>query len=128
MPDYEASKFEPPAPVANVTLRNRETGATRINVPMLLDTGADVTLLPQAATDQIGVIPVSNKSYELVGFDGSASLAQIVQLDLIFMGRTFRGQFLLIDQEWGIMGRNILNAVPLLFNGPNLAWDEFKVG
>ena len=40
--------------------------------------------------------------------------APIVQLELLFCNRTFRGQFLVIDQEWSILGRNILNAVALL--------------
>jgi len=44
MPDYDAENFEPPAPVAYVTLRNPATGALLSDVPMLIDTGADVTL------------------------------------------------------------------------------------
>jgi hypothetical protein len=30
----------------------------------------------------------------------------------------------LLDQPWGILGRNVLNAVSLLFDGPRLVWDE----
>jgi len=48
MPDYDNVLFTPPAPVALVTLRNSDSGATQINVSMLLDTGADVSLIPQA--------------------------------------------------------------------------------
>ena len=32
-----------------------ESGATVLDVPMLLDTGADVTLIPKSAVDQLGV-------------------------------------------------------------------------
>jgi len=46
MPHYDTSQFEPPAPLADVTLRNPDTGLTASNVPMLLDTGADVSLIP----------------------------------------------------------------------------------
>src|SRR4051794_21199079 len=109
MPTYDSARFNPPAPLAHVTLRNRDTGATQATVPMLMDTGADVTLLPRTATDQLGATADPDKQYELIGFDGSTSLAQIVHVDLLFLGRTFRGQFLLIDQEWGVLGRNILN-------------------
>jgi hypothetical protein len=95
---------------------------------MLLDSGADVTLVPQAVVGELGLAPSAERLYELIGFDGSISFAQIVQLDLLFLGRAFRGEFLLIDQKWGILGRNILNAVPLLLDGPHLNWDELRRG
>jgi hypothetical protein len=41
-----------------------------------------------------------------------------------FSIRRFRGQFLLIDQDLGIIGRNVLNFVSLLFDGPRLTWDR----
>jgi hypothetical protein len=46
MPKYNTEHFDPPAPVAYVTLRNPATGALLSDVPMLIDTGADTTLLP----------------------------------------------------------------------------------
>lgn len=73
--------------------------------------------------DSLGAVALSDQLYELVGFDGSKSLAPVVSVELIFLGRTFRGQFLLIEQEWGILGRNILNSLPLLLDGPRLNWD-----
>ncbi len=126
MPAYESILFTPPAPLARVTLRHPDSGATRADVPMLLDTGADVTLLPQAAVSELGVTPLSDKSYEIIGFEGQASLSSVVRVEMIFSGLTFRGQFLLIEQEWGILGRNVLNAMSLLFDGPNLIWEQRK--
>jgi len=127
MPTYDATAFVPPAPVAQVTVRNPETGVTRSDIPMLLDSGADVTLVPQAIIDELGVTVASDKRYELRGFNGSISLALVVKLELIFCRRTFRGQFLLIDQKWGILRRNVLNEVPLLLDGPHLTWEEYRV-
>ena len=114
--------------MAQVTLRNPDTGAAWSGVPMLLDAGGDVTLIPQAATRRLGVAVVSGKRYELIGFDGHTSLAPVVQLELVFCRRAFRGQFLMIDQWWGILGRNVLNAVSLLLDGPYLTWDEHRPG
>ena len=91
---------------------------------MLLDSGADVTLLPKAAVDVSGVAIVPGKHYELMGFDGSRSFAPVVQLELVFCRRTFRGQFLLVDRSRGILGRNVLNSISLLLDGPHLTWDE----
>lgn len=128
MPTYDTTHFEPPAPLAQVILRHINTGAVRSNVPMLLDSGADVTLVPQVVISELGITPVPDRQYELIGFDGNASLAPVVQLELVFYRRTFRGQFLLIDQEWGILGRNVLNTISLLFDGPNLSWNEHRPG
>ena len=128
MPTYDTTHFEPPAPLAQVILRHINTGAVRSNVPMLLDSGANVTLVPQVVISELGITPVPDRQYELIGFDGNASLAPVVQLELVFYRRTFRGQFLLIDQEWGILGRNVLNTISLLFDGPNLSWNEHRPG
>ena len=128
MPTYDTTHFEPPAPLAQVVLRHINTGAVRSNVPMLLDSGADVTLVPQVVISELGITPVPDRQYELIGFDGNASLAPVVQLELVFYRRTFRGQFLLIDQEWGILGRNVLNTISLLFDGLNLSWNERRPG
>ena len=55
MPSYDASHFDPPAPVARVTLRNPQSGATVSDVLLLVDTGADITLLPRMAVERLGV-------------------------------------------------------------------------
>lgn len=128
MPAYDETWFDPPAPLAQVKLRHPDNGATRSNVPMLLDSGADVTLVPRTVVDLLGATIVPGPQYELIGFDGSASSVQAVRLELLFCGRMFRGQFLLIDQAWGILGRNVLNAVPILLDGPHLEWNEHHPG
>jgi hypothetical protein len=46
MPTYDDHFFHPPAPLVRVTLRNSQDGETVSNVPMLIDSGADVTLVP----------------------------------------------------------------------------------
>lgn len=120
MPAYDSHRFTPPAPLALVTLRNPETGVTIADVPMLLDTGADVTLLPGSIVAELGIPALADKSYEVIGFEGQTSVAQSIRAEVIFQGLTFRGQFLLIEQDWGIIGRNVLNVVSLTFDGPNL--------
>lgn len=47
-----------------------------------------------------------------MAFDGSISIASVVQLEMSFLRKTFRGRFLLIDQGWGVLGRDILNLLP----------------
>lgn len=123
MPAYDASRFNPPAPLATVTLRN-QVNETTLDVPMLLDSGADVTLIPQSSVEPLGLAADPSESYELMGFDGRTSTAQVVRLELIFLTRVFRGRFLVIGQDVGILGRDVLNHISLLLDGPDLTWDE----
>ena len=123
MMPYEAHGFIPPAPLARVRLCSIETGAEVTEVPMLLDTGADVSLVPCSQAVLLGLQSDPNRRYELLGFDETMSTAPVVRLELRLFGRRFRGQFLLIEQDWGIIGRNILNQVIVLLDGPSLVWD-----
>jgi hypothetical protein len=125
MPDYEASHFGPPAPVAHVELRNPLNGSKAADVLLLLDTGADVTLLPRSAVERLGITPLPDQRYELVGFDGSRSFAPAVMLDMLFLKRAFRGRYLLTSEERGILGRDILNLLSLLLDGPRQQWSEY---
>ena len=91
---------------------------------MLIDSGADVTLVPRHLAQLLNAESIEDELYELVGFDGSRSYAPVMQLQLVFLNRIFSGRFLLIDQEWGILGRDVLNRVGLVLDGPSLTWSE----
>jgi len=124
MPAYDATLFDPPAPLARVAARNPRGGDILREVAMLVDSGADVSLIPRAAVERLGLDVDPGEAYELMGFDGHTSLAPAVQLELIFLGRAFKGRFLVIDRPWGILGRDILNEVSLGLDGPRLVWNE----
>ncbi len=62
--------------------------------------------------------------YELAGFAGERSFAPAIQAEIRFLGKSFRGSFLLIDDVCGILGRNVLNSVCLQLNGPAQSWEE----
>ena len=53
MPAYDTSRFNPPAPLAWVALENMESGDFVSGVPMLIDSGADVTLIPFSFTKKL---------------------------------------------------------------------------
>ena len=74
MPEYDGAHFDPPAPMVQAALRCVESGAMIQGVELLLDSGADITLLPQSAVAQLGVTADSTQRYELMGFDGSCGL------------------------------------------------------
>jgi hypothetical protein len=124
MPSYDASRFDPPAPVAEVKLLSPEAGKSVSGVLLLVDTGADVTLLPRAAAEALGISPPVGQLYELIAFDGPTSFAPAVALDMVFLNRVFRGRYLLIEQDHGILGRDVLNHAALLLDGPRQQWTE----
>jgi hypothetical protein len=91
---------------------------------MLLDTGADVSLMPRSFVSAL--VTPDAKQYELEAFDGTKSTAPAVVVELELLGKTFRGQFLLIEGWHGVLGRNVLNNLSLLFDGPSQKWSEHR--
>ena len=122
MPTYDGQHFDPPAPSASVTLRNPQTGAFLPDVSLLIDTGADVTLLPRSAVEQLGLTPDATAQYELVGFDGQRSMAEAIDLDMTFLDTVIRGRYLLTKETIGILGRDVLNFFVVVMDGPAREW------
>lgn len=123
MPTYDSTQFDPPAPLARVTLRTLNNGNVVTDVPMLIDSGADLTLIPARFIEDLRLEVDQSESYELEGFDGNRSMAESVQLELVFLRRSFRGRFLLVNSQSGILGRNVLNHLAILLDGPGLSWE-----
>jgi hypothetical protein len=91
---------------------------------MLLDSGADVTLVQRSFINRLGAILDPDTTYEVYAFDGTVRFAQSVELDLGFLNRNFAGRFLITEEDVGILGRDILNLVSLVLDGPRLFWSE----
>jgi hypothetical protein len=126
MPSYDASHYDPPAPVARVSLRNPDNSAATADDDLLIDTRADVTLLRRSTIEQLGIPIVANVAYELVAFDGTKSSAAVAIVDMRFLNRVYRGRYLLVDAGQGVLGRDVLNHLSLLFDGPAQEWLEHK--
>jgi len=125
MAAYDSDLFDPPAPLARVTLRAIQTRKVIADVPMLIDSGSDLTLIPEASVAELGPHPGADK-VELQGFDGRVTAARSVELDLIFLGITFRGRLAVVDSPVGVLGRNVLNRFAIVLDGPNLNWKELN--
>ena len=124
MTKYDNS-YDPPAPVAEITLRNSITGKRIENVFVLLDTGADVSLLPLTAIEKLEIAP-SDAKINLIGFDNSQSVSEIYALQVIFLGKRLTGEYCATDSPVGILGRDVLNELSIIFDGINLEWKEQK--
>jgi hypothetical protein len=95
---------------------------------MLIDSGSDVSLIPESSVRLLGLEARGQKDYELMGFDGTRSVTKSVQCQLIFLRRAFRGAYLIVDGTTGILGRDVLNHLSLVLDGPRLSWREEHAG
>jgi len=125
LPAYDES-FAPAAPVAKVKVSHPDGEPSIADVPMLIDSGADATLLPRSVVAPLGLVS-TGEPYQVEGFDGSTSESKAVRAVVVFLNKTFRGRFLLAESEVGAIGRNVLNHVRLLLDGPGLSWEELPL-
>ena len=123
MPTYVDDGFAPPAPVAKVVLRHPVSGEGIPDVPMLIDSGRMrpccplSPLRPSESRERVSVINWRRST-------ATTNESEAVQAVLVFLGKSFRGRFLQVDAEVGVLGRNVLNRVRLLLDGPALKWEE----
>lgn len=120
MPVYEAGDFEPPAPLVRAVVRG-PGGLACDSVPLLVDTGADVSLIPLevAKVVQAETHP-SNAPIQFLNGDQVTYLQS--DLTVEFLTYRFRGPFLVAESTYGILGRNILNLLLVTLDGPRLFW------
>jgi hypothetical protein len=127
MTRYDSAQYTPPAPVASVVIQHPDTGEKALNVPMQVDSGADVTLLPAATIEQLGLVLGTDTSYELEAYDGGAKIVDHAATAVVKIENLrFKGQYLITDRAIGVLGRNILNHVIIELNGPSLTWTMRK--
>lgn len=122
VPKYDSVNYRPPAPVASVILRNPETGAEFDSAELLIDSGADLTALPLRALERLGVPTETEPPARLRGFDGRVVLMPVAKCEVLFQGDVFAGDFIVVNQARGFLGRDILNKHDLRLNGPGLEW------
>ena len=123
MTKYDVA-YDPPAPIAKVALKKIDSKERLSGVEVFLDTGSDITLLPRKALDNLKFNPSTIEKYSLIGFDGTIVESEIYELQIDFLGRRFTGKYCAVDDSVGILGRDVLNQVAILFDGPNSEWDE----
>ncbi len=119
MPAYESEGFDPPAPLARAVVAG--AGRAMPDVRMLLDTGADVSVIPRGIADELGVA-VRLSGILLQTFDGNQTEAVVADASLELGPYRFQGTFVVAEAEYGILGRNILNLLLLTLDGPRLLW------
>lgn len=123
MTKYDSTHHAPPAPVAWVKIVHPITNEQVADVPMLIDSGADVTLLPEKVIKQLRLEPNIEEGVVLEGFEGGTqTTAYPVTAIMELGGFRFKGSYVFADREIGVVGRNILNNLIIELNGPGEVW------
>jgi predicted aspartyl protease len=124
MSQYDGDHFDPPAPVADGGVRAAASGGVSTQTVMLMDTGADCTLLPRSLASEIGLSVEQDRKYQLAGYDGTTREVSTTVAEVIFCRKVFRGRYALTDDRTGILGRDVLNHLRLLLDGPATSWSQ----
>jgi predicted aspartyl protease len=107
-----------PAPFVNVTLRNLPGDAELADQPAQVDTGADRTVLPMAAVDALGLLPVDEISIAGIGGLQHVVRTFAVHLAVHDLPAVLVEVMAHADEPWILLGRDILNAHRNLLDGP----------
>lgn len=66
---------------------------------MLVDTGADATLLPSGAVEKLGIVAEEGTGFEVQVFDGDRKFLKTVRLELYVLDKKFSGEYLVMTEK-----------------------------
>ena len=114
---YETEAEDPPAPYLTARLSNPSRPTVVADIRAKLDTGADITVIPEALAKDLNLKVVNRIA--AIGFDGvpqeKAVYAFRIELPNGVRGST---QCLTRDSDHVLLGRDVINHLRLLLDGP----------
>lgn len=113
---YDAS-LDPPAPVVAVRI-SPPIGEEAVVLPMLVDTGADCTLVPARIVRRLGLPEID--VIGLTGIGDAKRRATVHAAAVEFGGVRVLARIVAFVDE-AILGRDVLNQAVLTLDGPGLA-------
>jgi predicted aspartyl protease len=111
--------YSPPFPVISIALRNSDEGLRTEPMNALLDTGSDGSLVPIGLLQRVLAPPLMET--HIRSHWGERRAAQLFLVDLEFDGLRLPGVFVVGDERGDeiVLGRNVLNKLRLLLDGPS---------
>lgn len=120
MPRYNAD-VTPPAAYVQVQVTNPTTGASR-RLPAKLDTGASLSVIPDAVVEALSLPPRSEARF--YAFDGSSSVRHIFHIDLeVEEQHMSLLEVTSSSRQDMLLGRDVLNQFIITFNGKDLTFE-----
>lgn len=129
------TNYVPPAPVAeivvtaNMAKKVGQGNDPSMTVKMLIGTDSDISSIPKKVINELETMGGYKLPYELVqveDFSGNQFMRKVYNLTLLRQPGGFGDgrsvDFIEIDDENGILGRNILNDYSICLDGRNLTW------
>ena len=113
-------QITPPAPFVHVSIRPPERGIAVSGLPALLDTAADITVIPARVAEELQLIPLDE--VPIGGFDGRVSWVStfLVQLALRQSPPKVIRVVASRDEPYVLLGRDVLNDYRAILDGPLL--------
>jgi predicted aspartyl protease len=116
--------YFPPAPVLIIGLAAPEQSPLVESQPALVDTGADGTFVPTSLLERLDTPPAYSTNVR-AHFGDSLLRVSVHKIDILF-GAIRLPDLEVVSDDWGaeiILGRNVLNKLRLLLDGPRQTSD-----
>jgi predicted aspartyl protease len=115
-----SSEYSPPAPSLKVKF-TRPFSDHSLELQAKLDTGADITVLPQHAVSELRLVPASRVSVS--SFDGQKAWRYTYFVNLSFNGFDYKMvEVIGAQRRDALLGRDILNRLKTVLDGKALSF------
>ena len=116
--DYNKS-IEPPAPFISVAVAHPLRPDSDVQMMAKIDSGADITALPLTVVQQLNL--QANHFLEIAGYDNQIVSLPVYDSRLTIAHIRVRFEAIAISENHAILGRDVLNLLRVLLDGPALA-------